>query len=129
MNTTDLSQFSPKWQFRFNFFRQHGAPKNPGFKQAWKALSFGDRLKINLNFFALFFGAIYLLILGMWRKALVVNVINILLATGEMETETAPFLLRKVQSSLRAPHHPARWVWSRRMPFSLLFFPPHCSSF
>ena len=60
MNTTDLSQFSPKWQFRFNFFRQHGAPKNPGFKQAWKALSFGDRLKINLNFFALFFGAIYL---------------------------------------------------------------------
>ena len=52
MNTTDLSQFSPKWQFRFNF-RQHGAPKNPGFKQAWK-LSFGDRLKINLNFFALF---------------------------------------------------------------------------
>ncbi|HHA2432194.1 TPA: DUF2628 domain-containing protein [Stenotrophomonas maltophilia] len=80
MDTTDLSQFSPKWQFRFNFFRQHGAPKNPGFKQAWKALSFGDRLKINLNFFALFFGAIYLLILGMWRKALVVIGINIALA-------------------------------------------------
>ncbi len=28
MNTTDLSQFSPKWQFRFNFFRQHG-PQEP----------------------------------------------------------------------------------------------------
>lgn len=59
-------------------------PKNPGFKQAWKALSFGDRLKINLNFFALFFGAIYLLILGMWRKALVVIGINIALAIVTM---------------------------------------------
>lgn len=80
MNAVDLSQYSPKWQFRFNFFQQHGAPKEPGFKQAWKALSFGDRLKININFFALFFGAIYLLILGMWRKALVVIGINIALA-------------------------------------------------
>ncbi|MBW8777503.1 MAG: DUF2628 domain-containing protein, partial [Stenotrophomonas sp.] len=57
-----------------------GAPKEPGFKQAWKALSFGDRLKININFFAFFFGAIYLFILGMWRKALVVIGINIVLA-------------------------------------------------
>jgi hypothetical protein len=58
--------------------------QEPGFKQAWKALSFGDRLKINLNFFALFFGAIYLLILGMWRKALVVIGINIALAIVTM---------------------------------------------
>jgi hypothetical protein len=55
-----------------------------GFKQAWKALSFGDRLKININFFALFFGAIYLFILGMWRKALVVIGINIALAIVTM---------------------------------------------
>ncbi|WP_286070010.1 DUF2628 domain-containing protein [Stenotrophomonas sp. 57] len=79
MNTVDLSRFSPKWQFRFNFFQQHGAPKEPGFKQAWKALSFGDRLKVNINFFAFFFGFIYLLILGMWRKALVVIGIGIVL--------------------------------------------------
>lgn len=51
-------------------------------------------------------------------QPLPMDVINILLATGEMETETATFLLRKVQSSLRAPHLPARWVWSRRLPFS-----------
>jgi len=79
MNAVDLSRFSPKWQFRFNFFQQHGAPKEPGFKQAWKALSFGDRLKVNINFFAFFFGFIYLLILGMWRKALGVLGINIAL--------------------------------------------------
>jgi len=79
MNAVDLSQYSPKWQFRFNFFQQHGAPKEQGFKQAWKALSFGDRLKININFFAFFFNWIYLLILGMWRKALVVVGIYVVL--------------------------------------------------
>ncbi len=72
MNAVDLNRFSPKWQFRFNFFQQHGAPREPGFKQAWKALSFGDRLKINVNLFAFFFNWVYLLILGMWRKAIVV---------------------------------------------------------
>ena len=79
MNAVDLSRFSPKWQFRFNFFQQHGAPKEPRFKEAWKALSFGDRLKININFFAFFFGFIYLFILGMWRKALVVIGIGLVL--------------------------------------------------
>ncbi|XP_035167755.1 microsomal triglyceride transfer protein-like [Oxyura jamaicensis] len=43
-------------------------------------------------------------------QPLPMDVINILLATGEMETETATFLLRKVQSSLRAEHHPARKI-------------------
>ncbi|KFQ29854.1 Microsomal triglyceride transfer protein large subunit, partial [Merops nubicus] len=38
------------------------------------------------------------------------DVINILLAANEMETETATFLLLKVQSSLRADHHPARKI-------------------
>ncbi|KAM6262974.1 microsomal triglyceride transfer protein large subunit-like [Spheniscus humboldti] len=38
------------------------------------------------------------------------DVINILLAANELETETATFLLLKVQNSLRADHHPARKV-------------------
>uniref|UniRef100_A0A8B9MK23 Vitellogenin domain-containing protein n=1 Tax=Accipiter nisus TaxID=211598 RepID=A0A8B9MK23_9AVES len=38
------------------------------------------------------------------------DVINILLAAKELETETATFLLLKVQNSLRADHHPARKV-------------------
>ncbi|XP_069719408.1 microsomal triglyceride transfer protein-like [Phaenicophaeus curvirostris] len=38
------------------------------------------------------------------------DVINILLATNEMEEETATFLLLKVQHSLHADHHPARKI-------------------
>ncbi|KFP84060.1 Microsomal triglyceride transfer protein large subunit, partial [Apaloderma vittatum] len=38
------------------------------------------------------------------------DVINILLATNELESETATFLLLKVQNSLRAYHHPARKI-------------------
>ncbi|NWI91295.1 MTP protein, partial [Pitta sordida] len=38
------------------------------------------------------------------------DVINILLATTEMETEMAKFLLLKVQTSLQAHHHPARKI-------------------
>ncbi|KAJ7426926.1 microsomal triglyceride transfer protein large subunit-like protein [Willisornis vidua] len=38
------------------------------------------------------------------------DVINILLATNEMETEMATLLLLKVQNSLHAHHHPARKI-------------------
>ncbi|NXT73216.1 MTP protein, partial [Zapornia atra] len=44
-------------------------------------------------------------------QPLPMDVINILLATNELEAETATFLLLKVQSSLRADHHhPARKI-------------------
>ncbi|XP_074011267.1 microsomal triglyceride transfer protein-like [Numenius arquata] len=38
------------------------------------------------------------------------DVINILLATKELETETATFLLLKIWNSLHADHHPARKI-------------------
>ncbi|XP_032301358.1 microsomal triglyceride transfer protein large subunit-like [Coturnix japonica] len=38
------------------------------------------------------------------------DVINILLATHQLDTEAAAFLLLKVQSSLHANHHPARKI-------------------
>lgn len=83
METPNLPQrapLSPKWQFRFDFFDRYGAPSTPEYKAAFKALPFMDRLKINMNFFALFFGFIYFFILGMWRKAL--GLIGISLAVG-----------------------------------------------
>lgn len=52
------------------------------------------------------------------NQPLPMDVINILLAANKLETETAMFLLLKVQSSLRANHHPARWVWRGRLHFS-----------
>ena len=51
MNTVDLTRFSPKWQFRFNFFEQHGAPNSPTFKAAYKTLPFGQKIKVNFNLF------------------------------------------------------------------------------
>jgi hypothetical protein len=71
--------YSPKWQFRFNFFNQHGGPQSPAFKPAFKTLKFGEKLKINMNFYAFFFGWIYFFILGLWRKALVLVGIWVLL--------------------------------------------------
>lgn len=47
------------------------------------------------------------------------DVINILLATSEMETEMATFLRLKVQNSLHDHHHLARWGLRGRVHFSL----------
>jgi hypothetical protein len=73
MQTTnhDYSQYSPKWQFRFNFYDTHDEPKSPTFKEAMKALPFREKLRLNMNWFAFFFGFIYMFVLGLWRKALV----------------------------------------------------------
>lgn len=79
MDSNTTTPLSPKWQFRFNFFEQHGAPNTPTFKAAYKELPFGQKLKVNFNFFALFFSWIYLLILGMWRKALTILGMTIVL--------------------------------------------------
>ncbi len=70
MEKTAFADHSPKWRFRFDFFERTGGPQAPGYKDAFKALSFGERLKINMNFFALFFGFIYFFVLGLWRKAI-----------------------------------------------------------
>jgi hypothetical protein len=75
----DFTQYSPKWQFRFGFFDRYGGPKSPEYKQAFKALKFGERIKVQSNFFAFFFGFIYFFILGLWRKALVVLGISVAL--------------------------------------------------
>ncbi|KFP25413.1 Microsomal triglyceride transfer protein large subunit, partial [Colius striatus] len=44
------------------------------------------------------------------NEPLPMDVINILLATNELETEMSTFLLLKVQNCLRADHHPARKI-------------------
>lgn len=69
MENKDLSQYSPKWQFRFGFFERHGLG-GPGYKEAFKALGFGQRIKLGMNFWAFFFTWAFFLVMGMWRKAL-----------------------------------------------------------
>jgi len=71
------SSLSEKWKFRFDFFEKHGVPgfgiPAPEFKAAFKALSFGERIKINMNFYAVFFSLIYYaFFLKLWRQALII---------------------------------------------------------
>ena len=61
---------SPKWRERFAFFEQHGGPNSPGYQAAFKALPKRKRILININFIAMFFGVIYFLVLGLWKKNL-----------------------------------------------------------
>lgn len=66
----DKSQYSKKWQTRFTFFEQHGAPKASEHKAAMRTEPFGRRILLNMNFIAFFFGFIYFFVLGLWRKNL-----------------------------------------------------------
>ncbi|SFD82635.1 DUF2628 domain-containing protein [Paracidovorax konjaci] len=70
LTNANHQQYSPKWQFRFNFFDTFGEPKSPEFKEAMKQLPLKQKLLININWYAICFGFIYFFILGLWRKAL-----------------------------------------------------------
>lgn len=82
----------PKWQERFAFFEQHGAPTTASYKAAFRALPFRKRILINSNFIGFFFGPIYWFVLGMWKKNLVMLggmvVVSVLLGLYEMSTGT-----------------------------------------
>ena len=64
------SELKPKWQERFAFFDAYGAPSSPHAREAFKELTKRKQRLINLNYYALFFGPIYFLTLGLWKKAL-----------------------------------------------------------
>lgn len=71
---------SHKWRFRFDFFEKNGAPDfwklSPAWKAAFNTMSFSEKIKINCNFIAYFFSFIYLLVLGLWRKAILILILN-----------------------------------------------------
>ncbi len=71
MDATSTTTYPQKWQERFAFFEQHGAPNSPGFKEALKGLPSSQRRKITFNWLAWLFGPFYFLAVGMWRRALV----------------------------------------------------------
>lgn len=82
-NIAALADLSEKWKFRFAFFDKYGVPglgkPSPEYVAAMKAMGAGERIKIGMNFIALFFSGIYLLILGLWKKALLLVAISIIL--------------------------------------------------
>lgn len=65
---------SKAWQFRFEFYKENGLPERKNasrFKEAFKALPMGKRFILANNIGSLFFGPLYFLCTGMWRKAIV----------------------------------------------------------
>lgn len=65
------SSLPEKWKKRFAFFEQFGAPNAPAYKEELKKLEWKQRVLINANIWAFFFGPIYMAIIGLWKKALV----------------------------------------------------------
>uniref|UniRef100_UPI0036DEE81B DUF2628 domain-containing protein n=1 Tax=Photorhabdus sp. RM322S TaxID=3342825 RepID=UPI0036DEE81B len=104
----DKSQYSEKWQARFTFFEQHGAPKASEYSAAIKAESFGRRILLNMNFIAFFFGFIYFFVLGLWRKNLalfgIAVVVGILLGIIEsiLNIEISPVVSMSINCAFAA---------------------------
>jgi hypothetical protein len=76
------SQLAPVWQSRFAFFETYGLPNaTPQAREAYQAMSFGQRLRLNSNLLAFLFGPFYFLVKGMWRKGLALLVGSFLILT------------------------------------------------
>lgn len=76
-NTSSINsdgKLSEKWQRRFQFINDNGYPgvfiQTKEWRNALRKLSFRERMKVAFNFYAMFFCIIYLLILGLWKKAI-----------------------------------------------------------
>lgn len=54
------------------FLRAVRRPSTQTYKDELKKLEYKQRLLINFNFFAFFFGVIYMAIIGLWKKALAI---------------------------------------------------------
>ena len=92
----DRSKYSQKWQDRFAFFDQYGAPGTPEFRAAIKAETFSRRILFNMNIIAFFFGFIYFFVLGLWKKNLVLAAatIGIGVILGIFQVATGLYLPR-----------------------------------
>lgn len=71
---------SESWKKRFRLIEKAGGEKMPRFKE----LTFGERFSINFNILAFLFGFIYLLIKGLWKTALLLLVLTLVIACIEV---------------------------------------------
>lgn len=102
-STNPYPGYPARWADRFAFFDLHGRPGTRAYKGAIRAASFMERIKFGQNLLAFIFGPIYLLVLGLWRTALMTTVLALTsyaLLTGlamSMTSSTAiDFLSRMV---------------------------------
>ncbi len=74
------------WESRFAFFDQYGYPgSTPESKAAFRALSFGQRYRLQQNGPGIFFGAFYFLVKGMWRKGITLLVLDLVVGAVAAE--------------------------------------------
>ena len=70
MSVSESREFAGVWQKRFAFFDAYGLPGGtPEAKAAFRALTFGQRVRLTSNIWAFVFGPFYFYAKGMWRKA------------------------------------------------------------
>jgi hypothetical protein len=73
-NDTGLAKI---WQTRFDFFRRFGLPRSSQeSREAYRVLSLDQRMNISANVLAFVFGPVYFLAKGMWRKGLVLILVE-----------------------------------------------------
>ncbi|WP_024795162.1 DUF2628 domain-containing protein [Tomitella biformata] len=79
-----VGKVSDKWQFKFRFFAKHGVPgltkTTPETRAEFAKLSLNQRRILAFNFPAFFFSFIYLLILGLWKKAITLCVLGVVIS-------------------------------------------------
>jgi hypothetical protein len=103
-------QYSDKWQQRFDFFHIKGAPNSATHKPALQQLAFRQRIKIMFNIYALFFGPVYLFVLGLWKKNL--TLLAIIFSTD---------LLLNLAFSAAGANLPAAIDWGLNFGFSMMY--------
>lgn len=91
-----VGKVSDKWQFKFRFFATHGIPglarNTPETRAAFRALSLNQRRILAFNFPAFFFSFIYLLILGLWKKAITLCLLGLAISTIAWQTAAPDYV-------------------------------------
>ncbi|TEA02515.1 hypothetical protein CCUG60884_03652 [Mycobacteroides salmoniphilum] len=68
--TDDRSDLSAYWRLKFDFYDRYGTRFTPEAVAGARARPFAVRMRSAINLPALFFGPIYFILKGMWRKAI-----------------------------------------------------------
>ena len=89
------TELPDSWQRRFAFYDRFGVPNiSQESRQAYRDLSFGDKLRLNTNIWAFLFGPFYFFVKGMWRKGLVLLVVAIALAATFLAVDAPGIVVR-----------------------------------
>lgn len=77
--TDDRSDLSAYWRLKFDFYDRYGTRFTPDAVAAAQARPLATKMRSVINLPALFFGPIYFVAKGMWRKAITLTLFNVAL--------------------------------------------------